>query len=55
EDIIDLIKEIALEKRELAGEHCSEVSITVALVGDSRTGKSETAEKMEGILGLQLV
>jgi len=32
-----------------------EVSITVALVGDSRTGKSETAEKMEGILRLQLV
>ena len=28
---------------------------TVALVGDSRTGKSETAEKMEGILRLQLV
>jgi len=27
----------------------------VALVGDSRTGKSETAEKMEAVLHLQLV
>ncbi|MBT7307989.1 MAG: hypothetical protein HN842_07215 [Gammaproteobacteria bacterium] len=55
EDLIDRIKEIALEKREQEGQRCSEVSITVALVGDSRTGKSETAEKMEGILSLQLV
>ncbi len=54
EDLIDAIKELARAKRNrLAGK--SEVSITVALVGDSRTGKSETAEKMEGILGLQLV
>lgn len=55
EDIIDLIKEIALEKRGSGSKLREEVSITVALVGDSRTGKSETAEKMEGILGLQLV
>jgi len=55
EDIIDLIKEIALEKRGSGSKQRDEVSITVALVGDSRTGKSETAEKMEGILGLQLV
>ncbi len=55
EDLIDLIKEIALEKRGSGNKQQQEVSITVALVGDSRTGKSETAEKMEGILGLQLV
>ncbi len=55
EDLIDLIKDLALEKRELANGSRDEVSITVALVGDSRTGKSETAEKMEGILGLQLI
>ncbi len=55
EDIIDLIKKIALEKREKSTQTLNEVSITVALVGDSRTGKSETAEKMEGVLGLQLV
>ena len=55
EDLIDLIKELATEKRERTGESREEVSITVALVGDSRTGKSETAEKMEGVLGLQLI
>ncbi|SCZ59224.1 hypothetical protein [Thiohalomonas denitrificans] len=54
EDLIDTIKELARAKRERLGA-TDEVSITVALVGDSRTGKSETAEKMEGILGLQLV
>ncbi len=55
DDLIDLIKCSAIEKRELANEPLEEVSITIALVGDSRTGKSETAEKMEGILRLQLV
>jgi hypothetical protein len=56
EDLIDLIKQIATEKRvRMGGDKVQEVSVTVALVGDSRTGKSETAEKMEGILGLQLV
>jgi len=55
EDLIDHIKELAVEKRERSGGALNEVSITVALVGDSRTGKSETAEKMEGILGLQLI
>lgn len=55
DNIIDLIKEIALEKRGNGSKQKDEVSITVALVGDSRTGKSETAEKMEGILGLQLI
>ncbi len=55
DDLIDLIKCAAIKKRDLANEPLKEVSITIALVGDSRTGKSETAEKMEGILRLQLV
>jgi len=56
EDLIDMIKQIAIEKRAImGGNQVDELSVTVALVGDSRTGKSETAEKMEGILGLQLV
>lgn len=55
EDLIDLIKTQAVAKRERLGGNTDEVSITVALIGDSRTGKSETAEKMEGILNLQLV
>ncbi|HEY9051224.1 MAG TPA: hypothetical protein VIQ03_06745 [Gammaproteobacteria bacterium] len=55
EDLIKLIKNIALEKRSRSDKKLKEVSVTVALVGDSRTGKSETAEKMEGILRLQLV
>ncbi len=54
EDLIDLIKKQASRKRERLG-NVNQLSITVALVGDSRTGKSETAEKMEGILHLQLV
>ncbi len=55
EDLIDLIKARAKAKRERQGGTAAEASITVALVGDSRTGKSETAEKMEGILALNLV
>lgn len=55
EDLIGLIKRQAKLKRERLGGKVSQVSVTVALVGDSRTGKSETAEKMEGILSLQLV
>ena len=55
DDLIDLIKSSALEKRKASKTEVEEVSITIALVGDSRTGKSETAEKMEGILRLQLV
>jgi hypothetical protein len=53
EDLIELIKEHATAKRQRLGGNVNEVSITVALVGDSRTGKSETAEKMEGVLNLQ--
>jgi hypothetical protein len=55
EDLIGLIKKQALLKRERLGGTAQQVSITVALIGDSRTGKSETAEKMEGLLSLQLV
>ena len=55
QDLIELIKTSALEKRERRGGDLDEISITVALIGDSRTGKSETAEKMEGILDLTLV
>jgi hypothetical protein len=54
-DLIEKIKCMAIEKRNRLGKHTESVSITIALVGDSRTGKSETAEKMEGILDLQLV
>ena len=54
-DLIDKIKSMAVEKREKVGTKPESVSITIALVGDSRTGKSETAEKMEGLLDLQLV
>lgn len=54
-DLINLIKVQAKEKRNRMTDNPKEVSITVALVGDSRTGKSETAEKMEGILNLQLI
>lgn len=54
-DMIEKIKSIASEKRERTGGKAKSVSVTVALVGDSRTGKSETAEKMEGLLDLQLV
>jgi len=55
EDLIGLIKTTAEAKRKRLHGNANEVSVTVALVGDSRTGKSETAEKMEGILRLQLV
>jgi hypothetical protein len=55
EDLIGLIKTTAIEKRQQPDQNQDGISVTVALVGDSRTGKSETAEKMEGILGLQLI
>ena len=50
--LIDTIKELAIEKRDRLGKKLESVNITVAMIGDSRTGKSETAEKMEGILNL---
>ncbi len=53
EDLIELIKLHATAKRQRLGGEVNEINITVALIGDSRTGKSETAEKMEGVLNLQ--
>ena len=55
EDLIELIKNTARARRERDNGEAQEISVTVALVGDSRTGKSETAEKMEGVLRLQLI
>ena len=54
ESLIVTIKEFAIKKRERLGSELSEVEVTVAMVGDSRTGKSETAEKMEGILNMNI-
>ena len=34
-------------------EKVNEISITVATVGDSRTGKSEMSEKMEEVLSMK--
>ena len=55
QELIEMVKKIALEKRDRLANGAQEVDVTVALVGDSRTGKSETAEKLEGVLGLTLV
>ena len=49
-DMIDLIKQTAIEKRKRLGGDTKEVDVTIATIGDSRTGKSEMAEKMEGVL-----
>jgi len=54
-DMISLIKKAAIDKRKILGNNVKEVSITIATVGDSRTGKSEMAEKMEGVLNMSLI
>ncbi len=54
-DMITLIKKTAIEKRDRLGGHLKEVDITIATIGDSRTGKSEMAEKMDGVLNMSLV
>ena len=54
ESLIVSIKEFAVKKRERLGNNPYEVDVTVAIIGDSRTGKSETAEKMEGILNMNI-
>ena len=55
-DMIELIKNTALEKRKAIGKKdLKEVDVTVATIGDSRTGKSEMAEKMEGVLNMSLI
>jgi len=53
-DMITLIKNTAVEKRKQT-PGLNEVDITIATVGDSRTGKSEMAEKMEGVLNMSLL
>ena len=46
----------AIEKRKAMGKkNLKEVDVTVATIGDSRTGKSEMAEKMEGVLNMSLI
>ena len=52
-DMINLIKKTAIDKRKTYPIEISEVSITVATVGDSRTGKSEMSEKMEEVLSMK--
>ena len=52
-DMIHLIKQTALEKKKKLSEEINEISITVATVGDSRTGKSEMSEKMEEVLSMK--
>ncbi len=52
-DMINLIKQAALEKKKDLPEGIREINITVATVGDSRTGKSEMSEKMEEVLSMK--
>ena len=52
-DMINLIKRTAIKKVEKLREKVNEISITVATVGDSRTGKSEMSEKMEEVLSMK--
>ena len=54
-DMIELIKEAAVEKRSRVDGNPKEVDITIATIGDSRTGKSEMAEKMDGVLNMSLI
>jgi hypothetical protein len=55
-DMIELIKKAAIDKRKALGdETLKQLDITVATIGDSRTGKSEMAEKMEGVLNMSLI
>jgi hypothetical protein len=54
--MIELIKKAAIDKRKALGdETLKQLDITVATIGDSRTGKSEMAEKMEGVLNMSLI
>ena len=52
-DMIKLIKKAAIDKRKLMKQKIKEINITVAMIGDSRTGKSEMAEKMEEVLSMK--
>ena len=53
--MIELIKKTAGEKRKKLSKKATEIDITVATIGDSRTGKSEMAEKMDGVLNMSLI
>ena len=53
--MIELIKKTAVEKRKKLTKKTTEIDITVATIGDSRTGKSEMAEKMDGVLNMSLI
>jgi len=52
-DMINLIKKAAVEKLKSLPKDTNEVDITVAMIGDSRTGKSEMSEKMEEVLSMK--
>ncbi len=52
-DMINLIKETAIDKMKKLKGSVKEISVTVATVGDSRTGKSEMSEKMEEVLSMK--
>ena len=52
-DMINLIKTTAIDKVGKLRKKVDEISITVATVGDSRTGKSEMSEKMEEVLSMK--
>ena len=51
--MINLIKTTAIDKVGKLRKKVDEISITVATVGDSRTGKSEMSEKMEEVLSMK--
>ena len=54
--MIEVIKTNAIEEHIAVGKkNLKEVDVTVATIGDSRTGKSEMAEKMEGVLNMSLI
>ena len=48
-----MIKKYLLRKK--LAKKTTEIDITVATIGDSRTGKSEMAEKMDGVLNMSLI
>ncbi len=52
-DMIKLIKQTAVDKLKKLNGDVTEINVTVATVGDSRTGKSEMSEKMEEVLSMR--
>ena len=51
--MIKLIKQTAVDKLKKLNGDVTEINVTVATVGDSRTGKSEMSEKMEEVLSMR--